>query len=121
MEVVIQCSVDQIEQLSPLQIDLRPLGIAAGTAQIEVPQVASWRLHERFRWPIEQVLVISRGMVAMPGLKQSSWSGLPTLPGSQAPRADAVLMLSCYTETAPGMAGGSDSPRLGRLNYHGRY
>ena len=27
MEVVIQCSVDQIEQLTPLQIDLQAAGI----------------------------------------------------------------------------------------------
>jgi hypothetical protein len=34
--------------------------------QIDVPQLASFRLHERFRWPVEQVLLIGCGMVVPP-------------------------------------------------------
>lgn len=121
MEAVVRCSADQIEELVSLPVDLRALGINAGTAQIEVPQVASWRLQERFQWPVEDVLVISRGLVAMPGLKQSSWANLPALPGAQAPRADALLMLECRTESAPGMAGAPENSRIGSLNSNGRY
>lgn len=121
MEAVVRCSADQIEELVSLPVDLRAFGINAGTVQIEVPQVASWRLQERFQWPIEEVLVISRGLVAMPGLKQSSWANLPPLPGTQAPRADALLMLECRTESAPGMAGAAENPRVGSLNSNGRY
>ena len=83
--------------------------------------MASWRLHERFRWPIEEVLVLSRGLVAMPGLKRTAWSGLTPLPAGPAPRADALLMLDCRTESSAGMAGSPDRATAGRLNYHGRY
>ncbi len=122
MEVVIQCSADQIEELTPLPIDLQAAGIAAaGPVEIQVPQIASWRLHERFRWPIDDVLVISRGRVAMPGLKQSNWVSMTALTGVGAPRADALLMLECRTESSAGMAGPADHPTVGRLNYHGRY
>lgn len=38
----------------------------AYTGQINVPQVASWRLHERFRWPADEVLLLSCGVVAAP-------------------------------------------------------
>jgi hypothetical protein len=34
--------------------------------QVDVPQLSSFRLHERFRWPVEQVLLIGCGMVAPP-------------------------------------------------------
>ena len=34
--------------------------------EIQVPQIVSWRLHERFRWPTNQVLLLSCGVVATP-------------------------------------------------------
>jgi hypothetical protein len=121
MEAMIRCSADQIEQLSPLPIDLRSAGLPSGSAQIEIPQMASWRLQERLRWPVEEVLVLSRGLVAMPGLKRTAWSGLTPLPSGPAPRADALLMLDCRTESSAGMAGSPERATVGRLNYHGRY
>ena len=36
------------------------------SGQIQVPQLASWRLHERFRWPADEVLILSCGVVASP-------------------------------------------------------
>ena len=44
--------------------DARPW--PAQTQRIEVPQAISARLHERFRWPADQVLVISLGVVPTP-------------------------------------------------------
>ena len=34
--------------------------------KIEVPQVAQFRFHERFRWPVDQVLLVGMGMVPLP-------------------------------------------------------
>jgi hypothetical protein len=121
MDAVVKCSAHQIEQLTPLWLDLPGTTVGAARAQIEVPQVSSWQIHERFRWPIDEVLLISRGIVAMPGLKRPVLGGLPPLLGTTAPRADALLLLECRTEAEPGMAGHPTSSRLGGLNYHGRY
>ena len=34
--------------------------------QVEVPQMSHFRFHERFRWPVDQVLLVNLGMVADP-------------------------------------------------------
>jgi hypothetical protein len=40
--------------------------MATSGVKIEIPQVVSWRLNERFSWPTDQVLVLSCGIVAAP-------------------------------------------------------
>jgi hypothetical protein len=122
MEVVIKCQADQIERMTPVSLDI-PTGntLFGGGVQIEVPQVSSWRVHERFRWPTEQVLVISRGMVAMPGLRADNSVTLPSLLSGAPARADVLLVLDCK-EAPPGTTGDEGgAARVGRVNYHGRY
>lgn len=61
VEVAIKADVDQVESLTPVKV---PVG---GTnVDLNVPKVISWRLHERFRWPSDQVLLVSSGVVADP-------------------------------------------------------
>jgi hypothetical protein len=62
-----------------------------------VPQLVSWRLHERFRWPSDQVLLLSCGVVASPTAEKASPLGIPglTLPSSPA-RADALLLIESH-------------------------
>lgn len=121
VDAVVNCNVDQLEKLTPLTLDLpvRP-GAALGKVQIEVPQVASWRLNERFRWPVDRVLLISRGVVAVPGMggNQTLWAKALSV---GAPRADALLFLECQQLEGDTKASGLDGARVGRLNYHGRY
>jgi hypothetical protein len=64
-EAAIACEIDQIEKLVPVAIDL-PVGGQTQRVQIQVPQVVSWRLSERFRWPADKVLLLSCGVVANP-------------------------------------------------------
>ncbi len=65
-DLLLQCEIDQVERLNPVKIDL-PLGPnQSQPVQIEVPQVVSWRLRERFVWPTDQVLLLSCGVVATP-------------------------------------------------------
>ena len=40
--------------------------VAQRWTQLEVPQLLHNRFHERFRWPVDQVLLVSLGMVAIP-------------------------------------------------------
>ncbi len=72
-------------------------------AQIQVPQVVSWRLHERFRWSSDQVLLLSCGVIAAPSgavnntlLGQGAGAiGLSRIipPTAGGDRADALLIL----------------------------
>lgn len=124
MEAVVQCQVDQMEKLSSINVEVP--APARGLAQIDIPQVASWKIHERFRWPMDKVLVISRGVVAMPGLERPDMTNLPAVITSSGkpPRADALLFLVCRSVAGGNVAGGQQGqhgPRAAQLNYHGRY
>jgi hypothetical protein len=65
-----------------------------------VPQVVSWRLSERFRWPASEVLLVSCGVVASPAPGAGgAWSMLAPL-GVSGSRADALLMIEPVQPTA---------------------
>lgn len=92
IEVAIRCEVDQIERRTTVQV---PVPDAVGNAQrvnLQIPQIASWKLEERVRWPVDQVLVLSCGVVAVPDAENVNrpLGGLLD-PGSK--RADALLFL----------------------------
>src|SRR6185369_6455936 len=66
IDAAIQCQLDQVERFIPVQVEVPVSQAQSKKIQIEVPQVVSWRLHERFRWPTDQVLILSCGVVAAP-------------------------------------------------------
>lgn len=121
MDAVVKCGVDQIEKLTPVRIDLNAQGIARGSVEIEVPQVTSWRIQERFHWPSEDVLLVSRGLVAMPGIKPDSRLPFSTALAGGPARVEALLVLECRNEPARSSTGAETEARVGRRNYHGRY
>lgn len=94
-DAAIKCNIDQVERLVPVNIDVN-IGGQPQRAQIQVPQLVSWRFQERFRWPADQVLLLSCGVVASPS-GNSGGSTLPLLgPLLQSgERADALLMVEC--------------------------
>lgn len=94
MEAVVKCLVNQVEKLQDVPLDiLGPTG-QPQRVQIQVPQLVTWRLHERFLWPNNQVLLLSCGVVATPGEPpRGSLIPLPQLVNPGAGRADALLML----------------------------
>ena len=85
----IKCNIDQVEQMAePVLVGGgAPTGGTRERAKIEVPQMSQFRFHERFRWPVDQVLLIGMGMVAppVPIDNQLSLGGLP-LPFRPRPR-----------------------------------
>jgi hypothetical protein len=99
IDAAIQCQVDQVERFIPVQVDVPVSQGQTKRVQIEVPQVVSWRLHERFRWPTDQVLVLSCGVVAAPQNERAAGS-LPLPMNTNAPRADALLILDCRSTKA---------------------
>lgn len=125
VDALIKCHIDQVERLVPVSIDLPGFGGQWQRAQIQVPQVASWRLHERFRWPTDQVLLLSCGVVAAPnsssegrGAASAIMGALSTTPG----RADALLFVECNGK-ARGPAGQADTRQAAPIgtSYRGRY
>jgi hypothetical protein len=92
IDAVIKCHIDQVEKLIPIPVEVLSGG-KRQSVQIQVPQLVSWRLHERFRWPAENVLVLSCGVVATPTDSQTTSRPLPMLSGVLPRRADALLFL----------------------------
>jgi hypothetical protein len=92
IEAAIDCHVDQVEKLVPLAIDV-PIGNQSQRVQIQVPQVASWRLSERFRWPVNEVLLLSCGVVANPAPSATGVFSILSPLGVSNGRADALLMI----------------------------
>ena len=96
IDAVLKCDVDQVERFVPIPVDVPMPGGKRQRVQIQIPQVVSWRLHERFRWPSNQVLMLSCGVVATPGPERTSPLGisLPSLKSNPG-RADALLFIEC--------------------------
>ncbi len=112
VDLVVKCNIDQVERLANVTLEMPLTTGQVYSGQINVPQVASWRLHERFRWPADQVLLLSCGVVAAPqGAPNSSLLGQGTsligldriLPNG-GDRADALLLVE-YRGDAAGRVG----------------
>ncbi|MFT5302514.1 MAG: hypothetical protein ACI87E_001867 [Mariniblastus sp.] len=92
IEAVIKCNVDQVEKLSNVRVNLPAPGGGGQQMNLQIPQVVSWRLHERFRWPNDQVLVLSCGVVATPEPDNGGGLRIPGLT-QRSKRADALLFV----------------------------
>lgn len=96
VDAVIKCQIDQVERFVPVTVDVPLASGQTQRHQVEVPQMVSWRLHERFRWPADHVLLLSCGVVAAPGPERTNPLGLPLPSLTSSPaRADALLLLDC--------------------------
>lgn len=94
IEATIKCDVDQVERLNTVKVDV-PGAVAGRREQmnLQIPQLISWRLHERFRWPNDQVLLLSCGVVAKPEAQFQLPGNLPTVFNTNRNRADALLFI----------------------------
>jgi len=75
IEAIVDCDVDQVEKLTPVKVDLPAPGGALTQLDLNVPQLVSWRVNERVRWPSDQVLLLSAGIVVSPEAKQDQPRG----------------------------------------------
>jgi hypothetical protein len=92
IDAILKCEIDQVEKLVPVDIDVST-SVSRQQQRIEVPQAIAARLHERFHWPADQVLLISLGVVPTPVPPAPGAFGLkvPLLtPGS---RADLLVFI----------------------------
>jgi hypothetical protein len=127
IDATIRCDVDQVEKMIPVMLEVPTQVSPRQRTKIEVPQITHYRFCERFRWPIEQVLLVGMGMVALP----IPVDGAPLLPGVPLPigstpaRADLLIFVECKGQAtqaataAPGSTSAA-SQRAAR-NYRGRY
>jgi len=95
LDCVINASIDQVDKFVPVELDLPLPNQQIHRTKIEVPQLVSWRLHERFRWPSDMVLLLSCGVVASPDRAQSAVPllNLGMITGTTAGRADALMFV----------------------------
>ena len=115
VDLVVKCNIDQVERLANVNLDLPLSNGQTYTGQINVPQVASWRLHERFQWPANQVLLLSCGVVAAPQGKPNASLlgrgtgvfGLDRIFSPNGERADALLMVEYRGDAANRLATGA--------------
>lgn len=120
IDAVIKCNIDQLEKLVSVSIDMPTPQSPRQRAELEVPQVTHCRLHERFRWPTDQVLVVGLGMVAspVPAAPNNLLRSLPLVGGP--PRADLLVMIESKGKlpvTAATPATGQRDPRVSRNRY----
>jgi hypothetical protein len=119
VDAVIKCYIDQVEKLVPVSIDAPTTSLQRQSLQIQVPQIVSWRLHERFRWPTDQVLLLSCGVVATPTAERPAFSLPPFLADSG--RADALVFLECKGKADQVLVEPQRTAVDSTPNYRGRY
>lgn len=116
IEAIIDCDVDQVEKLTPVKIDLPAPGGGLTQMDLNIPQLVSWRVNERVRWPSDQVLLLSCGIVADPESQgEMPRAGALNLFSKLRPskRSDALLFIEFRGpesgSTVPRTAGSSGS------------
>ena len=124
VDAVVKVRLAQVEKMLSVKLEV-PSNIAPNQrAECQVPQMTMVQLHERFRWPTDQVLLLSMGVVATPGPQKGNMlTEVLPLPES-APRADALLFVESkgpVTALPPGSIAPSATADRSNQTYHGRY
>ncbi len=120
VDSVLKCNIDQLERLVPVTIETPTSVAPRQRTKIEVPQVTHCRLHERFRWPADQMLIVGLGVVAtpVPDKPNGLFGSLPLL--SSPARADLLVFVESRGRVAQTAETVRSSARDART-YHGRY
>ncbi|MGI9455051.1 MAG: hypothetical protein ACR2NU_00730 [Aeoliella sp.] len=100
-DAVVKLRLHQVEKMVPVKLDIPTPVTPNQRMEVEVPQVTMANLHERFRWPSGQVLLLSMGVIGTPGPTKDNplTSALPML--KTAPRADALLFVEAKGSVLP--------------------
>ena len=121
VDAVIKAQVEQIEKMQEVPVDVPATATQNQRVQIQIPRISGWHLHERFRWPANKVLIISRGVVSTPAPVKSKpfFRNNPII--SRRSLGDALLFLECKGPIDSQMANGSSGVRIGAARFEGRY
>ena len=95
IDATIKASVEQVEKLNTIKVDAQGIGGTVDKVNLQIPELVSWQLEERFRWMNDQVLLLSCGVVASPTPTTTrSNNRLGGLFGGRArDRADALMFI----------------------------
>ena len=123
-DAVVKVRLAQIEKMLPVKLEVPSVVAQNQRAEVQVPQMTMIEIHERFRWPTDQVMLLSMGVVATPGPTAPNplKDALPML--RTAPRADALLFVEHKGPVAPNIPGAvTPTASASRPNqtFHGRY
>ncbi len=125
IDAAIRCDINQIEKIIPVMVDVPTRTSPRQRAKIEVPQVSQYRFHERFRWPVDKVLLVGMGMVPLPMPVDGgapTVAGVPLPIGNSPARADLLVFVECRGQVAPTTANAAPNGRLREARiYRGRY
>jgi hypothetical protein len=110
VDAAVRCDIDQVDRMVPVTLNVPTTVAPRQSTKIEVPQVVHFRFHERFRWPIDRILIIGMGVVAVPvpGDSKPLVPGLPLPFSSGPPRADLLLLVESRGKAA------AQAPRVTR-------
>lgn len=112
VDAVLRCQIDQIERLMPVPLEIPTPNNPGQRVRVDVPQLSQCRVEERFRWPVERVLLVALGVVPTPmGTNTVSLSAGPS-------RADLLLFIQSRGHGAPVQPVGQSTARG---DYRGRY
>jgi hypothetical protein len=118
IDAVLKCEVDQVEKMLSVTIPVPTAVVRTQSTRVEVPQLISTRMHERFRWPADQVLLISLGVGPTPVPQAPNTLSVPLLSGSN--RADLLVFVESRGKlAAPATAPATGPTAVGK--YPGRY
>lgn len=81
IDAIIKCQVDQLEKMVPVMLDVPTAVAPRQRTKIEVPQLAHFQFHERFRWSPDKVLLVCMSMIPLP----TSAENKPLVPGLPIP------------------------------------
>ena len=124
IDAILKCNIDQVERLQSVNIEVPTAVAPRQRTKIEVPQVSNCRLHERFHWPVSQVLLVGLGVVAtpVPTERGTNLIAMALSMPQPAPRADLLVFIE--NKGQQGQATTTAAARTGRIDtksYRGRY
>ncbi|MDG2015027.1 MAG: hypothetical protein P8J33_16095 [Pirellulaceae bacterium] len=109
IDAIIGIEINQVEDIQAVTVDLPTANGQTQPYQLQIPQLVSWEIEERFRWPSNMVLVISCGVVATPGPQKEALFGLTSLINGTQGRADALMFVE-YKGPARTIPGSTPNP-----------
>lgn len=119
IDAAIKCNIDQVEKLIPIMLDVPTPVSQRQRTQVDVPQLAQFRMHERFRWPAEQVLLIDAGVLPTPVPTDPNILQM-ALPIAGSPRANLLIFLEGKGRLGQAPTSGGATARQPDL-FRGRY
>lgn len=101
VDVVLRLEATQIERLVPLVLEMGGGPGQPSRPRLEVPQRVQCSFHERFRWSVEQALLVDLGMAPVPIPVESNVFTSWLFPlSASAPRGNVLILLELRSASA---------------------